>query len=125
MIFRVFVDSWVEFNPVTRILVLYEVGEFVWSPIWVIVLAGLSLGVSVLSSGGCPVGGGSLSVWRVCCCILRLVEWDSFVAPYRLPSRSSSAFPSAVDLEIADLNLRIGVLLRGGCPGGGGSSNDW
>src|SRR4051812_41452115 len=114
-----FMESWVKFNPVTQVLVPYEVGTFVWPPIWVVVLAGLSLGIAVLSSGGCPVGGGSSSGWRVRYCILRLVERDSSVAPWRLPSRLSSAFPSAMDLAIDDLNLRIGVLLRGGCPGGG------
>ena len=125
MIFWVFVDSWVELNPVTQILVLYEVSEFVWSPIWVVVLAGLSLRVAVLTGDGCPGGGGSSSGWRVFCCTLRLVEWDSFVTPSRLPSRSSSAFPLMMDLAIADLSFKTAVLLRGGCPGGGGSSSGW
>src|ERR1043165_4646448 len=101
MIFRVFVDSWVKFNPVTQILVLYEVGEFVWCSIWVIVLAGLSLRVTDLTGDGCPGGGGSSSGWRVRCCILRLVERDSSIAPWRLLSRTSSASPLAMDLVIA------------------------
>src|SRR4051812_49302795 len=111
MIFRVFMDSWVEFNPVTQILVLYEVGEFVWSSIWVVVLAGLSLRVTVLLGGGCLGDGGSSSIWRVRCCVWRLVKWGSSVASWVLSSGSSSAFPSVMDLAVADLDLRISVLL--------------
>ena len=123
MVFRVLVESWVKFNSVTQILVLYEVGELVRSPVWVVVFAGLSLRVAVLSSGGCSSSGGSSGAWRVFYCTPRLLERDSFVAPSHLPSRSSIAFPSMMDLAIADLGFRIGVLLRGGCPGGGGSSS--
>ena len=120
VIFRVFVDSWINFNPITQILVFYEVGEFVWSLIWVVVLAGLSLGVTVLTGDGCPCSGGSSSGRRARCCIVRLVEWSS---SWRLLSGSSSAFPPVMDLAIADHDLRVGVLLRGRCPGGGGSSS--
>ena len=38
-------------------------------------------------------------------------------------SGSLIAFLSVMDLAIADLDLGIDVLLRGGCPGGGGSSS--
>src|SRR3954465_14763155 len=125
MIFRMFVESWVKFNPIAQILVPYEVGEFVCSPIWVVVLVALSLGVVVLSCGRCPGGGGSSSVWRVFCCTMRLVEWDSFVSPSPLPSGSSGVFPLAMDLATADLGFRIIVMLRGRCPGGDGLSSGW
>src|SRR4051812_19278230 len=48
-----------------------------------------------------------------------LVEWASF---WHVLSGSSSAFMSAMDLAVTDLDLRIDVLLRGGCLVGGGSS---
>ena len=120
MIFWVFVESWVKFNPVTQILVFYEVGEFFWSPIWVVVLAGLSLGVAVLTGDECLCSGGSSSGWRARCCIVRFVEWCSF---WRLLFGSSSGFLSVMDLAIADLELGVDVLLCGGCPGGDGSSS--
>ena len=63
VIHRMLVDSRVNFNPLTQILVLYEVGEFVSPSIWVIVLAGLSLRVAVLTSDGFSGGGGSSSSW--------------------------------------------------------------
>ena len=104
-----FVESWVKFNSVTQVLVPYEVGEFVWPLIWVIVLAGLSLRVAVLTSGACPGGGGSSSGWRVLRCVLRFVEQDSCVEPPRLPSRSSGSSLSVMDLA-ATIVLVLGQL---------------
>ena len=100
MILRVFVDSRVDFNPITQVLVLYEVGEFVWSSIWVVVLAGLSFEVVVLLRGGRPGGGGSSSGWRVLGRALQFFEWDSLKESACLPSGPSASFPSAVDLAI-------------------------
>ena len=123
MICRMLVDSRVDFDPLTQILVLYEVGEFVWSSIWVVVLAGLSLGVAVLNGDGCPYDGGSSSGRRARSCITRFVEWDLFVEPSHLSFRSSISSSSVMGLTIADLELGVDVLLCGGCPGGVGSSS--
>src|SRR4051812_1768277 len=87
VVLRVFMGSRVDFYPITQILIFYVVGEFVWPSIWVVVLAGLSLGVAVLTGGGCPCSCGSSGGRRARNCIMRFVEWCSFS---RLLSGSSS-----------------------------------
>ena len=58
-------EPWVELYSIVERLVLNKLGEFIWSLIWVVVLAGLSFEVAVLSWGGRIGGGGSSSGWRV------------------------------------------------------------
>src|SRR4051794_17819634 len=51
------------------------------------------------------------------------VGWELVMEPTRLSSRPSASFSLAVDLSIAALEIRVVILLCGGRPGGGGSSN--
>ena len=58
VISRVLMELWVGFDSPTHILVLDEVGEFVWPSIRVVVLADLGLRVAVLTSAGVRVMAG-------------------------------------------------------------------
>ena len=71
-------EPWVELYYVVDRVVLSKLGELISSSIWIVVLAGLGFGVSVLSRGRCPGGGGSSSGWRGFCHMLRLLEWDFY-----------------------------------------------
>src|ERR1041384_1571771 len=53
----------------------------------------------------------------------RPVGWELVMEPAHLSSRSSVSFSLAAHLSIADLEIRVVVLLCGGRPGGSGSSN--
>src|ERR1041385_7789053 len=103
-------------------MVPYEIGEFVWPSIWVVVFAGLSLRVAVLAGGGCPHGGGSSSGRQAHGCVVRLVEWGPLVGSSRLSSESSISSLLALILAVTDLELGVGALLCGGCLGGSGLS---
>ena len=94
-------EPWVELYPFAERLVLDKLGEFIWPSIWVVVLAGLSFRVVVLSRGGRPGGAGSLGGRRGFCRALRLLERDSCVEFLCFPSGSSSYFPSVMTLVIA------------------------
>src|SRR4051812_28776689 len=94
-------EPWVELCPFAERLVSDKLGESIWPSIWVVVLAGLSFGVAVLSRGGRPGGGKSSSGWRGFCRMLRFLEWDSCVEFLCSPSGSSSSFPSVTNLVVA------------------------
>src|ERR1041385_7889176 len=104
-------------------MVPYEIGEFIWPSIWVVVFAGLSLRVAVLAGDGCPHGGGSSGGQRAWGCIIRLVGWSRFVKSSRLSSGSSISSLVVMILAIADLEFGVSVWLCGGCLVGGGSSS--
>src|SRR3954469_5637205 len=89
VICRVLVESGVGFDSPTHILVLDEVGEFVWPLIRVVVLAGWNLRVAVLACGKCPCVGGSSSGRRLRGCMTRLAEWNFVVDPPCQPFGSS------------------------------------
>src|ERR1041384_7495756 len=95
VICRVLMESRVSFDSSTHILVLDEVGEFVWPSIWVVVLANRGLGVTVLAGDRCSYGGGSSSGRRLRGCMAWLVEWSLAVD---LPC---SPFGSSVSSSLA------------------------
>ena len=103
MVFQTRVEPWVELYPFAKRLVPDKLCEFIWPSIWVVVLAGLSFGVAVLSRGGRPGGGGSSSYWRCFRRALRLFECNSCVEFSCLSSGSSSSFLSAVNLAVAEM----------------------
>ena len=107
-----------------HILVLDEVGEFIWPSIWVIVLANRGLGVAVLAGGRCSCDGGSLSGRRLRGCMAWLVEWSLAVDLPCAPFGSSIPSSLAMVLLITGFDLVVVVLSCGKCLGGGGSSDD-
>ena len=117
------VESRVSFDSPTHILVLDEVGEFIWPSIWVVVLADRGLRVAVLNGDGCPSDGRSSSGRRLRGCVTPLTEWNFVVGPPCQPFGSSVSSSLAMVLLVADLKLVVVILLCGGCLGGGGSSN--
>ena len=123
MICRVLVESGFSFDSPTHILVLDEVGEFVWPSIRVVILADMGFRVAVLTGDGCPCDGGSSSGRRLRGCMTRLIEWNFVVDPPCQPFESSVSSSLAIILLVADLELVVVVLLYGGCLGGGGSLN--
>ena len=124
MIFRVFVETRVGFDSSTHILVLDEVGEFVWPSIWVIVLANRGLGVAVLAGGRYSCDGVLSSGRRLHGCVTWLVQWGLAVDLPCAPFGSSIPSSLAMVLLIAGFDLVVIVLMCGGCPGGGGLSKD-
>ena len=123
MILRVLVKSGVGFDSSTHILVLDEVGEFIWPSIWVVILTNWGLRVTVLTGDRHSCDGWSSSGCRLRGCVVWLVEWSFVVdlppAPFGLSTPSSLV----VVLLVADLELVVIVLMCGGCLGGDGTSN--
>ena len=117
-------ESGVGFDSSTHILVLDEVGEFIWPSIWVIVLANRGLGVVVLAGGRCSCDGGSSSGRWLRGCVAWLVEWSLVLGLPCAPFGSSISSSLAMVLLVAGFDLVVIVLSCGGCLGGGGSSND-
>ena len=118
------IESGVGFDSSTHILVLDEVGEFIWPSIWVIILANWGLRVTVLTGDRYSCDGWSSSGCRLRGCVAWLAEWSLVVDLPCAPFGSSIPSSLAMVLLVDDLELVVVVLLCGGCPGGGGLSED-